>query len=92
MVSSFARSIQHRSLCATHSLSCRFAEASSASLLLLVDKEFIEERRRSLKRYLEILCRHPIICDAEIIKFFLTFQGPVRSVAQQSNQSSDRIV
>ncbi|CAF3840896.1 unnamed protein product [Adineta steineri] len=40
-----------------------------------VDKEFIEERRRSLKSYLEILCRHPIICETEIIKFFLTFQG-----------------
>ncbi|CAF0927168.1 unnamed protein product [Adineta ricciae] len=40
-----------------------------------VDKEFIEERRRSLKRYLEILCRHPIVCETEIIKFFLTFQG-----------------
>ncbi|CAF3592991.1 unnamed protein product [Rotaria sp. Silwood1] len=43
--------------------------------LFLVDKEFIEERRRSLKRYLQILCRHPIICETEIIKFFLTFQG-----------------
>ncbi|UJR08914.1 hypothetical protein I4U23_013167 [Adineta vaga] len=40
-----------------------------------VDKEFIEERRRALKRYLQILCRHPTICDTEIIKFFLTFQG-----------------
>ncbi|CAF0891827.1 unnamed protein product [Rotaria sordida] len=40
-----------------------------------VDKEFIEERRRSLKRYLQILCRHPTICEIEIIKFFLTFQG-----------------
>ncbi|CAF3957253.1 unnamed protein product, partial [Rotaria magnacalcarata] len=40
-----------------------------------VDKEFIEERRRSLKRYLQILCRHPVICETEIIKFFLTFQG-----------------
>ncbi|CAF3308914.1 unnamed protein product [Rotaria socialis] len=40
-----------------------------------VDKEFIEERRRSLKRYLQILCRHPVLCETEIIKFFLTFQG-----------------
>jgi hypothetical protein len=45
---------------------------------VLVDKEFIEERRRSLKHFLEILCRHPIICETEIIKFFLTFQGTVR--------------
>lgn len=40
-----------------------------------VDKEFIEERRRALKHFLEILCRHPILCETEIIKFFLTFQG-----------------
>jgi hypothetical protein len=46
--------------------------------LYLVDKEFIEERRRSLKRYLQILCRHPTICETELIKFFLTFQGTVR--------------
>ena len=39
------------------------------NIFVLVDKEFIEERRRSLKRYLEILCRHPIICETEIIKF-----------------------
>ncbi len=44
----------------------------------LVDKEFIEERCRSLKRYLQMLCRHPIIYDTEIIKFFLTFLGTVR--------------
>ncbi|CAF0978841.1 unnamed protein product [Adineta steineri] len=40
-----------------------------------VDKEFIEERRRALKRYIQILCRHPTISDTEIIKFFLTFRG-----------------
>jgi len=47
------------------------------SFIFLVDEKFIEERRRSLKRYLQILCRHPIIYDTEIIKFFLTFQGTV---------------
>ncbi|CAF2111609.1 unnamed protein product [Rotaria magnacalcarata] len=40
-----------------------------------VDSEFLEERRRSLQRYLQILCRHPTIYDTDIIKFFLTFQG-----------------
>ena len=45
--------------------------------VVLVDKEFIEERRRSLKNYLQILSRHPIICETDIIKFFLTFQGNV---------------
>ncbi|CAF4506320.1 unnamed protein product [Rotaria sp. Silwood2] len=44
-------------------------------LVQKIDKEFIEARRRSLKRYLQILCRHPTIYDTDIIKFFLTFQG-----------------
>jgi len=52
----------------------------SMMFFILVDKEFIEERRRSLKHFLEILCRHPIICETEIIKFFLTFQGTVRII------------
>lgn len=46
-------------------------------LIFLVDKEFIEERRRALKNVLQILSRHPIICESEILKFFLTFQGTV---------------
>lgn len=46
-------------------------------IIFLVDKEFIEERRRALKHFLEILCRHPIICESDIIKFFLTFKGTV---------------
>jgi hypothetical protein len=52
--------------------------AENLTILFLVDKEFIEERRRSLKGYLQILCRHPVICETDIIKFFLTFQGTVR--------------
>jgi sorting nexin-8 len=55
-------------------------EMCSMMFFILVDKEFIEERRRSLKHFLEILCRHPIICETEIIKFFLTFQGTVRII------------
>ncbi|CAF3839906.1 unnamed protein product [Rotaria magnacalcarata] len=42
---------------------------------ITIDSEFLEERRRSLQRYLQILCRHPTIYDTDIIKFFLTFQG-----------------
>ncbi|CAF3308812.1 unnamed protein product [Rotaria socialis] len=42
---------------------------------ITIDSEFLEERRRSLQRYLQILCRHPAIYDTDIIKFFLTFQG-----------------
>ena len=44
----------------------------------LVDREFLEERRQALKHYLQILGRHPIICEKELMKFFLTYQGSVR--------------
>ena len=49
------------------------------SFVVLVDREFLEERRRALKRYLQNLCRHPIICEKDMIKFFLTYQGEVRT-------------
>ncbi|CAF0924773.1 unnamed protein product [Adineta ricciae] len=65
-----------------HALCFRYGDLCSLDTIQVdlapdkkVDKEFIEERRRSLKHYLEILCRHPIVCETEIIKFFLTFQG-----------------
>lgn len=44
----------------------------------LVDREFLEERRQALKHYLQILGRHPIVCEKELMKFFLTYQGSVR--------------
>uniref|UniRef100_T1JGV2 PX domain-containing protein n=1 Tax=Strigamia maritima TaxID=126957 RepID=T1JGV2_STRMM len=39
------------------------------------DAEFIEERRRCLKRYLTLICRHPIISEDRIVSFFLSFVG-----------------
>ena len=51
---------------------------SSALFSYLVDEKFIEDRRRSLKHFLEIISRHPILCETEIVKFFLTYQGTVR--------------
>lgn len=52
--------------------------SSSADSFISVDEKFIEERRRSLKHFLEIISRHPILCETEIVKFFLTYQGTVR--------------
>ena len=40
-------------------------------------KEFIESRRRSLKRFLNIIARHPIINDDKIFVWFLTTKGSV---------------
>jgi sorting nexin-8 len=39
------------------------------------DASFVEERRKGLKRWLEIICRHPVLCNSDILRFFLTFQG-----------------
>ncbi|KFM81164.1 Sorting nexin-8, partial [Stegodyphus mimosarum] len=39
------------------------------------DNQFIEERRKSLKRFLNLLARHPVISEDKILHFFLTFSG-----------------
>ncbi|KAF8789697.1 sorting nexin-8-like isoform X1 [Argiope bruennichi] len=39
------------------------------------DDQFIEERRKSLKRFLNLLARHPVISEDKILHFFLTFSG-----------------
>ncbi|KAG1700942.1 Sorting nexin-8 [Nymphon striatum] len=39
------------------------------------DAQFREERRRSLKRFLTLVCRHPVISEDRIITYFLTYSG-----------------
>ncbi|KAG8189274.1 hypothetical protein JTE90_019034 [Oedothorax gibbosus] len=39
------------------------------------DNQFIEERRKALKRFLNLLGRHPVISEDKILHFFLTFAG-----------------
>lgn len=39
------------------------------------DSQFIEERRKSLKRYLNLVARHPVLSEDKILHFFLTFTG-----------------
>lgn len=41
-------------------------------------KEFIEARRRALKRFLVLVVRHPIMCNDPIVTYFMTFKGSVR--------------
>jgi len=38
-------------------------------------KEFIEARRRALKRFLVLVVRHPIMCSDPIVTYFMTFKG-----------------
>lgn len=40
-------------------------------------KEFIEARKRALKRFLMLVVRHPVLCEDKIVNFFLTVKGSV---------------
>ena len=55
--------------CVLVSLHCIFS--------LKADKEFIEQRRRALRRFLNLIVRHPVMKDDDIVKYFLTFPGTV---------------
>lgn len=48
-----------------------------ANLRPAADREFIEERRRALKRFLNLVARHPPLCEDVLLKLFLSFSGPV---------------
>jgi len=43
-------------------------------------REFIEQRKKSLRRYLNIVARHPQMYDDKLVRYFLTFTGNVSSV------------
>ncbi|BFZ02833.1 hypothetical protein BsWGS_05872 [Bradybaena similaris] len=38
-------------------------------------REFIEQRKKSLRRYLNIIARHPQMFDDKLLKYFLTYTG-----------------
>jgi sorting nexin-8 len=38
-------------------------------------EDFIEQRKRSLKRYLTLICRHPILSRDEVVRYFFTASG-----------------
>lgn len=42
---------------------------------IVANTEFIEERRRALKRFLVLVLRHPAMSDDPIVTYFLTFKG-----------------
>lgn len=41
------------------------------------DREFIEARRRALKRFINLVARHPPFSEDGVLKLFLSFSGPV---------------
>lgn len=46
-------------------------------IFFVASKEFIESRRRSLRRFLNIIARHPVLNDDKIFIWFLTTKGSV---------------
>ncbi len=50
---------------------------NSCVSIISADREFIELRRRALKRFLALVVRHPVLIEDTIVKYFLTFQGSV---------------
>ncbi|EGI67917.1 Sorting nexin-8 [Acromyrmex echinatior] len=39
------------------------------------DSQFLEERRRSLLRFLTLIARHPVVSEDPIVQFFFTYTG-----------------
>ncbi|XP_076373078.1 sorting nexin-8-like [Tachypleus tridentatus] len=39
------------------------------------DSQFIEDRRKGLKRFVTLITRHPVISDDKLVSFFMTFAG-----------------
>ena len=51
-----------------------FASSPSAT------PEFIEQRKRALKRYLTLICRHPVLIKDDTVRYFFTASGAVGHV------------
>lgn len=66
-------------LVVSNTLLCYCDDADCLRIFLANSTEFLEARRKSLRRFLNIVGRHPIIAEDRlgVLKFFLTFSGSV---------------
>lgn len=48
---------------------------------VVADRDFIEQRRRALRRFMLLVVRHPVLTDDAIVRYFLTFKGSVSTLA-----------
>ncbi len=46
-------------------------------------ERFIEQRRRSLKRFLILICRHPTLRRDEVVRYFFTTVGQVSKMVDR---------
>ncbi|KAM5229361.1 sorting nexin-8 [Ctenodactylus gundi] len=58
-----------------HRFPYRMVPALPPKRMLGVDREFIEARRRALKRFINLVARHPPFSEDSTLKVFLTFGG-----------------
>lgn len=47
------------------------------------DREFIEARRRALRRFINLVARHPPFSEDVALRLFLSFSGPVSTSLSQ---------
>ncbi|XP_040123294.1 sorting nexin-8 isoform X3 [Oryx dammah] len=59
-----------------HKFPYRMVPALPPKRMLGADREFIEARRRALKRFINLVARHPPFSEDAILKLFLSFSGP----------------
>uniref|UniRef100_H2ZQ76 PX domain-containing protein n=1 Tax=Ciona savignyi TaxID=51511 RepID=H2ZQ76_CIOSA len=60
-------------------------------VMLSSDHDFIEARRKSLRRFLHIISRHPAMYNSALLQFFLTYSGHevVHKIKEQYRGSPD---
>ncbi|XP_005397882.1 PREDICTED: sorting nexin-8 isoform X1 [Chinchilla lanigera] len=59
-----------------HKFPYRMVPALPPKRVLGADREFIEGRRRALKRFINLVARHPPFSEDTTLKLFLSFSGP----------------
>uniref|UniRef100_A0A4X1TIY8 Sorting nexin-8 n=1 Tax=Sus scrofa TaxID=9823 RepID=A0A4X1TIY8_PIG len=65
----------------------RMVPALPPKRMLGADREFIEARRRALKRFINLVARHPPFSEDVVLKLFLSFSGPdVQNKLKESAQ------
>ncbi|XP_012376010.1 sorting nexin-8 isoform X3 [Dasypus novemcinctus] len=70
-----------------HKFPYRMVPALPPKRMLGADREFIEARRRALRRFINLVARHPPFSEDVVLKLFLSFSGPdVQNKLKESAQ------
>ncbi|XP_069425733.1 sorting nexin-8 isoform X5 [Ovis canadensis] len=72
-----------------HKFPYRMVPALPPKRMLGADREFIEARRRALKRFINLVARHPPFSEDAVLKLFLSFSGP--DVQNKLRESAQRV-